>query len=56
MPGAGTQCFPRQLQLVLLCYKSRFPLVDFPGPQEAMSLTWAHEAPADSFRRSIAAF
>ncbi|MGA7523103.1 MAG: ABC transporter permease, partial [Acidobacteriaceae bacterium] len=42
--------------LVLLCYKSRYLWCDFPGPEEGMSLTWAHEAPPADFQRSVAAF
>ncbi|HEY1649379.1 MAG TPA: hypothetical protein VGF96_15460 [Terracidiphilus sp.] len=53
--GRGLDSYIAML-LVLLCYKSRYPRVDFPGPQERMSLTWPHEAQPAHLRRPVAAF
>src|SRR5579863_6926841 len=50
----GPLCYPHG-GLVLLCYKSRFLLIDFPGSQEQRWLTWPHEASAAALPRSVAA-
>ena len=46
----------RNSTLVLLCYKSRFSLDNFPGPREQKWLSWPHEATAAAIERASAAF